>query len=170
MAMRRFLPLVALTLISGCAIPRTTSPEPSLAPRAAEAIDPRVPIPSAVPTGLLDPALAQRLQELVKQARSGIPAFDAREAETTHLAAAAGPAASESWVTAQKSLSRLVEQYGLTTRAAADIDALASTRLERQRWIGPADQQAITAAAAAVAAISDAQAATIKRLQDQLAR
>jgi hypothetical protein len=167
--MRRLPHLFALFLIGGCSMPGA-GPEPSLAPRAAEAIDPRVPIPDAAPSGPADPALAQRLDALVGQVQAGVSAFEAREAEAARLAADAGPSASEGWVAAQQALSRLIEQHGVTTRAAADIDELASTRLEARRWITPADQRALSGAAADVAAISDAQTATIKRLQDQLAR
>lgn len=166
--MRSLLLLLALPLAAACSI--TTSPEPSLAPRAAEAIDPRIPIPDEVPSGTVDPALASRLSALVAEVRSGVPAFEAKQAEANNLAAAAGPVASESWIAAEQALSRLVEQHGVTTRAAADIDALASSRLEGQRWIAPADREAITAAASEVASISARQAEAIDRLKDQLAR
>jgi hypothetical protein len=58
----------------------------------------------------------------------------------------------------------------VTTRAAADIDALAANRLEGQHWIRPADREAIAAAAAEVATINENQSATIERLNNQLAR
>ena len=167
--MRSLILLAAAAMMAGCSTPRTAS-EPSLAPRAAEAIDPRVPIPDSVPSGPVDPALASRIDALLAEARSGVPAFEAREAEAARLAAAAGPVSSESWVAAQQALSRLVEQFGVTTRVAADVDALASTRLETNRWISPADRQAIESAASAVAAISEPQAAAIARIRDQLAR
>jgi hypothetical protein len=166
--MRSLLALLVLSIPAACAGP--SMPEPSLAPRAAEAIDPRVPIPDAIPSGTVDPALASRLGELVGEARAGAPLFDARQANAERLAAAGGPTASEGWVAAQQALSMLIEQFGVTTRAAANIDGLASTRLEGQRWIKPADQQAIARAAAEVGAISDRQAAAIDRLKDRLAR
>ena len=166
--MRQLLPLLAMLPLAACSAP--TAHEPSLSPRPAEAIDPRVPIPDTVAAGTVDPALAERLQALVSAARANTSAFDAREAEASRLAAAAGPMASESWVAAQQALSRLVEQRGVTTRVAADIDALASARLEGQHWIQPADREAIAAAAADVAAINDPQAAAVSRLMDQLAR
>lgn len=156
-------------LVVGCTSAKTAS-EPSLALRATEAIDPRVPIPDKVPTGTADAALATRLDALVGQARNGVPLFDAREAVASRLGAAAGPMASESWVAAQQALSLLIEQYGVTTRAAADIDALAAARLNTQHWIRPADQAAIATAASDVAAISARQASAIDRLKDQLAR
>lgn len=144
--------------------------EPSLAPRAAESIDPRLPVPDAQPTGPVDAELAARLNDLVEAARAAAPRFNAQESEATRLAAAAGPMASESWIAAQQALSRLVEQHGITTRTAGDIDALAANRLESQHWIRPADQQAIAAAAAEVASINGAQSEAIQRITAQLAR
>lgn len=167
--MRSYLPIFALGLLAACSVP-STGPDPSLAPRPAEAIDPRVPIPAEMPTGEADPAVVARLNELVSQVRAGIPAFDARLGEASRLAANAGPQSSEGWVAAQSALSRLVEQYGVTTRAAADIDALAADRLQARKWIAPADQAAISAAQAEVMAISSRQADAIDRLKDQLAR
>lgn len=167
--MHRFSLLVPLAAIAACSMPNA-GPEPSLAPRPAEAIDPRVPVPGDVPAGQADPELVRRLSARVGEAENGVAPFEEREAEANRLVAAAGPEASESWIAAQQALSRLVEQYGVATRAAADIDALAAARLERQRWISPADQAAIASASARVAAISDRQAAAIERLRSQLAR
>ena len=166
--MRCALPLLVLTLASACSAPNTGQ-EPSLAPRAAEAIDPRLPIAGETPSGPVDASLAAKLSDLVGQARAGIPQFDARLTSAERLAAAAGAPASESWVAAQQSLSLLIEQFGVTTQAAASIDELVSSRLEGQRWIRPADQQAISAAAAEVREISDRQSAAIDRLKDRLA-
>ena len=167
--MRSLYQLLAALLLASCSTPRT-APEPSLAPRAAEAIDPRVPIPDTVPTGPVDPALASRIEALLSEARGEVPAFEAREAEAARLAANAGPVSSEGWVVAQQALSRLVEQFGVTTRVAADIDALASSRLESTRWIRPADREAIAAAQSAIAAIVEPQAASVARIRERLAR
>lgn len=167
--MRRLAISLVTLLAAACSGPGT-GPEPSLAPRPAEAVDPRIPIANPAPSGPVDPAVASKLGELVGQVRAGVSSFDAQEVEATRLAATAGPMASESWVAAQQALSRLVEQYGVTTRAAADIDELASTQIDRQRWIRPGNRAAIAAAASEVGAISDRQAAAITRLKDQLAR
>jgi hypothetical protein len=164
----RKLIILALVAVAGCS--STPMAEPSLAPRAAESIDPRVPIPETVPTGNVDAALAQRLDALVNVVRGAAPQFSAREAETSRLTATAGPVSSESWIAAQQALSRLVEQHGITTGAAADIDAMAANRIEGQRWIRPADRNAIAAAAAEVGEINQAQSAAIDRLRDRLAR
>ena len=162
------LAYLAILFVTACSTAPTR--EPSLAPRAAEAIDPRLPIPDTVPVGPVDASLAARLQELVDAARAGTSEFDTREAQAVRLASAAGPMASESWIAAQQALSVLIERYGATTKSAADIDALASNRIEGQHWIRPADQQAIAVAAAEVSAISNSQAASIARLKEQLAR
>jgi len=167
--MRCALPLLALAVIGACSAPNAGS-EPSLAPRAAEAIDPRLPIPSETPSGPADAQLAAKLAELVGQARAGVPQFDARQAVAERLAASAGPNASESWVAAQQALSLLIEQFGVTTQAAASIDELGASRLQGQRWIRPADQQAIAGAASEVGAISDRQSAAIDSLKDRLTR
>ena len=166
--MRSLLPLIAMMAVTGCA--NSTSHDPSLAPREAEAIDPRVPIPDEIPTGQVDAALAERLQALVAGARAGVAQFEARQATADRLAAGAGPMASESWVAAQQALSLLVEQYGITARAVADIDRLAADRLESRHWIQPADRNAIAAAAEEVGAISASQSAAIERLTGQLTR
>lgn len=166
--MRRLSPFLTIVILAACS--PVSGPEPSLAPRAAEAIDPRVPIPDTLPAGTADAALARQLDQLVGQVRSGVGPFEERLATAERLAAAAGPISSESWVAAQGALSLLVEQFGVTTRAAADIDALAASRLQQQHWIRPADQAAITAAAGEVAAISDRQSAAIGQIRDRLAR
>lgn len=143
---------------------------PSLAPRAAEAIDPRLPLPSEPSPGPLDAALAARLAAAVGEARGGVAAFDRLAAIAERAAAAAGPSQGDGWIAAQQALSALVAQHGVTTRAAGDIDAIAATRIDQARWISPTNRSAIETAAAEVGAINERQAATIARLGDRLAR
>lgn len=163
------LPLLpAIAALAACATPCGTATP--LAPRAAEAVDPRVPVVSPVRSGPVDAQLAARLAALLDQAENDDAVFREAAARAEQLAASAGAAQSESWVAAQQALSLLVEQHGVATRAAAEIDELASGRLERDRWIKPAEQAAISAAAAEVAAITSSQAEVIQRLGDQLAR
>lgn len=164
--MVRSVVLFAL-LLAAC----STTPsgrEPSLAPRAAEAIDPRVPIPNEVVAGPADPALLSRIGELMGQVRSGDAAFRtaARNAET--LAAAAGPAQSESWIVAQEALSGLVAARGTVSKAIADLDALASARLAASGGILPGDLAAIHAATSEAGAIGAQEAAVVDRLQARL--
>jgi hypothetical protein len=129
-----------------------------------------VPVPTSVPTGSVDAALAARLAQLIGEARAGQGAFEAQRMETARLASTAGAQSSESWIVAQQSLSRLSALHGVTARAAADIDALAAIRLQQQKYIRPADAAAISAAAAEVGEINDSQAAAIASLSDRLAR
>lgn len=163
----RLFPLTALALLGACAVPQ--SAEPSLAPRAAEAIDPRVPIPGGVVAGPADPALAAKIAELMAEVRSGDAAFQAAVPNAEALAAAAGQPESESWIVAQEALSGLVAARAPVTRAIADLDALAATRIAASGGILPGDLAAIEAAVSDAAAIGQRQAELIDRLQARLA-
>ena len=118
-----FLPLA----MAACSAP--SGPTPSLAPRAAEAIDPRVPIPSTPPAGPVDPALQGQLARLLDEVRAGNREFLAAAGEAERLVSAAGDPASESWIAAQQALSGLVAARGRTARALSDIDAIAAQSL-----------------------------------------
>lgn len=164
--MVRRLALLPL-LVSACALPPTA--EPSLAPRAGEAIDPRVPIPADVVSGPADPALAARIAELMTAVRVGDEAFRAAVPDAESLAAAAGSAESESWIAAQQAVSALVAARGPVTSAIADLDALAARRIAASGGILPGDLDALRAATAEAAAIGRREAEVIDRLQAQLA-
>ena len=163
--MLRVLLITSITLLAGCGAPQGY---PSLAPRPAEAIDPRVPIAANPSPGTVDPAVAARLASAVAQARGGTAEFNRLASRADALAAAAGSPRSESWVVAQQALSALGAQHGVTTDAAADIDAVAADRIDATRWLVPATQAAISAAAAEVGAISAAPRAIITRLTGRL--
>lgn len=164
----RYLPLLFLAMLAGCS--SATSVEPSLAPRTAEAIDPRLPIDEAAVAGSVSPELASQLAVLTGAVRAAVPTFEARRSEAHRLAVGAGPVASESWIAAEQALSRLIQQYGVTSEAAAEIDALAASRLDANRWIAPADRLAIAAAASDVAAISRLQTEAIDQVRNEIAR
>ena len=166
--MRAALFLVPACLATGCASPQTGFP--SLAPRASEAIDPRVPVAEPVAAGTADPRLAERLEVLVAQAVAGDRAFQAAADDARRLAAAAGPRESESWVVAQQALSIAVGERAPVTRAVGEIDALGAQRIMATGGIAPANLAAITAAAARVAEIDDRQAASISGIQAALRR
>ncbi len=164
--MSRLLFLATALLLPACAAPQANIP--SLAPRAAEAIDPRLPVDREVIPGPAEPALAARLTELVRLARNGDGAFASAAAEAERLAGAAGGPQSESWVVAQQALSVAVAARAQTTRAMGDIDEIAATRIAGQRGIAPGNLAAISAAAAEVAAIDRRQAERIDRIQARL--
>ncbi len=162
---RSSLYVLSLLLVAGCA---RLENYPSLAPRAAEAIDPRLPIVADASPGTVEPEVARVLARAVAQARGGRREFDQLAARAETFAGNAGARQSESWVVAQQALSALEAQHGVTTAAAANIDALAATRISETRWLVPATRAAIEAAAAEVSAINDSQSATIDRLGARL--
>ena len=162
----RILPFPLLLTIAACTAPAMNAP--SLAPRAAEAIDPRLPIAEAAPSGPASPALVTRLEALIGQARQGDSAFQAAAAEAEQLAAGAGEPQSESWVAAQQALSAAVAARAPVTQALGDIDGIGAAELASKGAVAPADQAALAAAAAAVSEIDRRQAALIDRLQRRL--
>jgi hypothetical protein len=158
--------LLLVLAVTACSA--TPGPIPSLAPRAAEAIDPRVPIVSVPPSGAIDPALSARLADLLNEVRAGNQAFAAANDEAERLVSAAGEPASESWIAAQQAVSVLVAARGRTARALSDIDAIAAQRLISAGGIAPANFAAIEAAAAEAGAVDQRQAASIDSLQARL--
>lgn len=157
-----------LLLLSGCAASHVHAP--SLARRAAETIDPRLPVPEPTLSATPDPALVAELSGLVAQAEAGDSQFGPAAVAAERAVEAAGPAQSESWITAQEALSAAVAARAPVTRAAAEIDSLAAQRLHRLGGLAAADLKAIDAAAARVRTIDDREAALIKSLQDRLTR
>ncbi|MFL6829167.1 MAG: hypothetical protein ACJ8D5_00925 [Sphingomicrobium sp.] len=164
----RTAPFLTLLALSACASPG--GPFPSLQPRAAEAVDPRVPVPAAVNDRPVSSQLASRLAELINQARSGDAAFTPAAADAERLAGAAGAPQSEGWIAAQEALSAAIAARRATATALGDIDALGATALQTQGGLAPADLAAIEAAGAQVAAIDERQAARIAAIQRQLGR
>ena len=158
--------LPALLLLTACGTPG--GPYPSLQPRAAEAIDPRIPVERPVNDRPVTPALAARLSELVAQAHGSEGAFDSSASSAEQAAAAAGPPQSEGWIAAQEALSAAVEAHGPVAAALADVDAISANALQTQGGIAPNDLAAIHRAAAEIGAIDQRQSARIKALQDRL--
>ncbi len=158
-----FLTLIAL---SACAAPG--GPYPSLRPRAAESIDPRVPVVRPMNDRPVSASLAQRLAAMVESATSGNAVFDTAAAQAERLAASAGPPKSEGWIAAQEALTAAIAARKTTATALGDIDTLAATALQTQRGIAPNDLAAIQHAAAEVASLDQRQAERIAALQQRL--
>jgi len=152
--------------VAGCA--QVAGPYPSLQPRAAEALDPRVPVNRPINDRPVTAAIAARLAELVAQAQVGESAFVPLAGAADRLAAAAGAPSSESWIVAQEALSAAVAARGPTVLALGDIDALAAHRLAEQGGLSPNDLAAIQAAAEQAGAIERRQAAIISAIQRRL--
>jgi hypothetical protein len=163
--MRR-VALLLIVAVSGCTVPG--GPYPSLAPRAAEAIDPRVPVVRPMNDRPAGAALTARLAALVDQAQSGDAAFDAAVAEAERLAASAGAPQSEGWIAAQEALTAAIAARKPTATALGDIDEIAATALQTQRGIAPNDLAAIRSAAERVSAMDRRQAERIDAIQKRL--
>ena len=156
---------VAVTL-SACAGPGGTPP--SLQPRAAEAIDPRVPVERPINDRPVNGALAARLSELVSQAQAGDAAFGPAASEAERLAAAAGASHGDAWVVAEQALSRAIAARSPTATALGDVDALGATKLQAQGGLAPADLAAIKAAGDEVGAIDRRQADVVAAIKARL--
>ena len=167
MRTRFSLVIASLGLVSACSTP-PEGPTPSLAPRAAEAIDPRIPIPSEVQVGPADASLSAHLAALVDQAQAGDSAFQGVVGDAERLAEAAGKQQSESWVVAQQALSAAQAARAPTTRALGDIDALASNALETKGGIPAGNLAAIRRAANTVSEIDRNQSDRIDAIEKRL--
>ncbi len=163
--MRKALGL-ALLLVSACSAPG--GPYPSLQPRAAEAIDPRVPVGRPMNDRPVGPGLSARLAELVDQAQRGDAAFDGPASEAERLAALAGTPKSEGWIAAEEALTAAIAARKETATALGDIDAIAASSLQTERGIAPNDLAAIEHAAALVGSLDQRQAERVHALQSRL--
>jgi hypothetical protein len=158
--------LLALLLVTGCS--HVGGPYPSLAPRAAEAIDPRIEVVRPVNDRPVTSGLMARLSALVAQARGGDADFAPAASTAERLTASAGARQSESWIAAQEALSAAIAARRPTAMAQADIDGLATDAIQTQGGIAPNDLAAIDRAAAEVKAISSRQTDRIHAMQRRL--
>jgi hypothetical protein len=160
------IPLLTALTLAGCA--QVGGPFPSLRPRSAEAIDPRVAVVKPMNDRPVSAALAARLAALVGQARSGDSASAGAAAEAQRLASSAGAPQTEGWIAAEVALTAAIAAREPTTRALGDIDALGATALQVQGGLAPNDLAAIQSAGAEVGAIDQRQAERIKAIQQRL--
>src|SRR5258708_7737697 len=128
---------LAFLALNACSAPG--GPYPSLQPRAAEAIDPRVPVVRPMNNRPVAPDLSARLATLIEDARSGNAAFDGPASQAELLAAKAGKPQSENWIAAQEALTAAIAARKPTTTALGDIDEIAATALQNKRCIAPTD-------------------------------
>ena len=163
--MRIFWSIVLLGL-SACAAPG--GPYPSLQPRAAEAVDPRVPVVRPVNDRPVTPGLAARLAALVDQAPAGDASFQGAASAAERLAASAGAPKSESWIAAQEALTAAIAARKPTATALGDIDQIGATALQTQSGIAPNDLAAIQRAAALVGSLDRQQTQRVDAMQKRL--
>lgn len=165
--MRKLPSIIAGTLaLAACS--SSDGRYPSLAPRAAEAIDPRLPVVRPMNDRPVSASLASQLAALVAQARGGEDAFEPAVANAERLASSAGQRQSESWIAAQEALSAAVAARKPTAMALSDIDALGANALQQQGGIAPNDLSAIQSASAEVSKIANGQTDRIDAIQRRL--
>ena len=165
--MRPAAPILTIFLaLTACA--SGGGPFPSLQPRAAERIDPRVPVEQPLNDRPVTALLAAQLRTLVGKAQSGNDAFDSAAAQAERLAGAAGAPQSDGWVAAQEALSAAIAARQPIAEALSGIDAIGADLLQRQEGLAPNDLAAIQGAASLVAALDQRQAARIKAIQQRL--
>jgi hypothetical protein len=162
----RWMPLLPFAVLTACSAPG--GPYPSLQPRAAEAIDPRMPVVRPLNDRPVTASLAAQLSALVDPARSGNSAFDGAQTAAERLAATAGGPQSEGWIAAQEALSAAIAARKPAVTALGDIDALAAAALQAQGGFAPSDLAAIKSAQAEVGALDARQAARIDAVQNRL--
>ena len=160
--------MATLALLGGCSRGKLTPP--SLAPRAAETIDPRLPVEHVIVQRPVDAALRARLSVLLSNARAGEAAFRSALGPAAHAASVAGTPHSEGWITAQELLSALEAARAATPKALSDIDALAGETVKASGGIAAADLAAIQASADEAGALNRHQVAEIATLSARIGR
>lgn len=159
--------LPALLLLGGCA---SIDDAPSLAPRVAEAIDPRLPVVDRSLALSVGAELAAALGSLRSRALAAAAKAEPAIAAAGRAASAAGPRESESWIAAQQAISLAITERGAFTAALGDLDALVATRIRTAARLVPQDIAAADALAAELGAIDTRQAAAISQAQSRLQR
>ena len=157
-----------LIVVAACQTPVPRG-EPSLAPRSAEGIDPRLPVEAAIDSRPADGAMLRRIAALIDEARDSAAAFAQAVPGARSAAAAAGPAQSESWIAAQLALSELERTRGPFTRAFAELDEMRSASA-RNAAASPADVAALEAAAAELHALAERQVEALDSIRSAIAR
>ncbi|MEO5640994.1 MAG: hypothetical protein ABIQ98_04420 [Sphingomicrobium sp.] len=160
--------LAAVVALGGCSASKLTPP--SLAPRAAEAIDPRVPVEHAIVQRPIRAGVGARLAALLGEARSGDAAFRAALGPAQRAVSGAGAARSEGWIVAQEAVSATEAARAPTSRALSEIDAIAGEAVAQKGAIGASELAAVQAAADEVGAIDRAQRTAIGELSARLSR
>jgi len=164
---RRLLALL-LPMLALAACNSPAGPYPSLAPRAAEVIDPRVPVEKPVIVNPPSATLRAQLANLVSEAQAGDAAFATAISAAERSASGAGGPGSEGWVQGQQALSAAQAARVRTTRAMGDIDAIAAASLQNTGGMQAGDLIAVQEAAATVADIDRRQAERLKAIQSRL--
>lgn len=156
--------ILSCLLLAACQ-PRNDAP--SLGPRPAEAIDPRLPVGSTEPPpGEL--TVADQVASLQVRLQEGEARFATVLPPTRAAVARAGAQGSESWVQAEEQLSLLERAHLPVAVALADLDRLVTAQIDRDGWASPADREAVETLMQDARAIYQRQADTLGALAASL--
>jgi hypothetical protein len=155
-----------MILLGACST--TGGPYPSLQPRAAERIDPRLPVERPMNRRPVSATLEARLRSLIADAQSASSAFDAAASQAEQLASSAGAPQSDGWVAAEEALSAAVAARRPVAEALAEIDSIGANALQTQGGLAPNDLAAIQSAASVVGGLDRRQAERIQAIQQRL--
>lgn len=165
---RLFLVLSGAALGLAACAPVTNAP--SLARRPGEALDPRLPIVDRSAALPADPALAAALRRIADPAFANAATVDAAIARARDVAQAAGPAGSESWISAQQALSAAVAAQAPVTRAVGDFDAAVAERIAAGGRLVPQDLAAVRTIAGELTRLDERQRAALAAVERLLRR
>jgi hypothetical protein len=154
----------ALLALSGCAQSGTF---PSLAPRPQEKALADTEEEAPPPVLADDAQLPARLDAFVAEGRRGTAAFEAALPAARAAVARAGAPGSDSWIEAQKYLSRLEAARSTTAHALSELDAFAVEQA-KARPLSPGDSERIRRATETLQQGADAQQRESAALQARL--
>ena len=158
---------IAPLFLAACA---SVENAPSLAPRAAERIDPRLPVPDRSATLPGDPALLAELGALRSRALQAAQQAEPALRTAASAAAASGPRGSESWIAAQQLVSAAIAARADFTAALGDLDRLLALRIRGRERLVPQDLAAAEALVAELGTIDRRQAGILDAAERQLQR
>lgn len=168
--MHRLVPVSLLTLALGAAACAPVGDSPSLAPRAAEAIDPRLPVADRSGELAADPAFVAAVAGLSARARAAASAAEPAIRRAEAQVGSAGARESESWIAAQQAVSAAIAERAAFARLLGDLDALIAQRVRGGGRLVPRDLAAAQGAAEELAAIDRRQSDTLAAMQRRLQR
>ncbi|MEN3973237.1 hypothetical protein WJS89_11210 [Sphingomicrobium sp. XHP0235] len=149
--------ILSCLLLAACQ-PRNDAP--SLGPRPAEAIDPRLPVGSTEPPqGAL--TVADRIASLEVRLREGEAGFASALPATRAAVARAGAPGSESWVQAEEQLSLLERAHMPVAITLAELDRLVTLQIDQDGWASPSDRDAVERLMTRARAVYERQADTL---------
>ena len=166
-AVKLLLPCLLPLIAAACA---SAGDGPSLQPRPAEAIDPRLPVEDRSASL---PASAELLREIAavrQRAEAAAGSANAAIEAAAGAVAVAGASGSESWIAAQQLVSAAVAERAPFTAALGDLDALLAARVRSGSRLVPQDLLAHQQAGDALADIDRRQRARLDDFERQLQR